>query len=208
MNPKVGGHDFAIDDIFFGASPVDGPLTADAGPSFAIAQCTTNFTLGGAPTASGGASCAGYTYQWSPTTFFVPPYNASSPNPVIHVSGVAQINYTVTVTDATGATVTDAITVGFDCPNARPTAINDDATIPSEIRVYPNPATDVLHIDGQTNRNLSAQIVDIFGRVISKVPVSQDNISLDVSKFTAGVYYVQLNDNTGALVQTFKFVKK
>ncbi|MFN5005279.1 MAG: autotransporter-associated beta strand repeat-containing protein [Bacteroidota bacterium] len=85
---------------------------ANAGTDKSICN-NTNVTLGGAPTATGGAG--GYTYSWLPAT------NLSATNvsnPVFTATSVGTTTYTVTVTDANGFVATDALDVTV---NAIPT---------------------------------------------------------------------------------------
>jgi len=78
-------------------------FTVNAGPDVMLCPGTPD-TIGGNPTAFGGQ--APYTYSWSPTTFL----NSSTvANPIS--SAIYYIEYTVTVTDDTGAVKTDKVIV-------------------------------------------------------------------------------------------------
>lgn len=72
-------------------------LVADAGPNRNICPNKT-ITIGGAPSASGGTPP--YSYSWQPSAFLS---STNSPNPTAtNITGY--IEYTLTVTDNTGAT--------------------------------------------------------------------------------------------------------
>lgn len=70
-------------------------ITANAGTGKTVCP-GISFQLGGAPSASGGK--APYTYSWSPATFLM---NTTTANPTCTPS--ADVFYTLTVTDDTGA---------------------------------------------------------------------------------------------------------
>lgn len=99
-------------------------LTADAGPDHAF--CDTGYvTLGGAPTAKGGASP--YHYQWFPKA----PLNFDTiPNPVAYIT--SNVTFTVIIRDKNGATATDqaVMTLNTYTINAGPdTTIKQGQTI-------------------------------------------------------------------------------
>ncbi|MDF1572033.1 MAG: T9SS type A sorting domain-containing protein [Bacteroidales bacterium] len=77
--------------------------------------------------------------------------------------------------------------------------------IPSEkangIKVYPNPATDLLNVTFPTE-NAKVVIYNSIGRKIEEVFVEGRMITFDVSDYVNGLYFVKVNDN--AIV---KFVK-
>jgi gliding motility-associated-like protein len=83
-----------------------GQLTVSAGDDKSVCP-GTGVIIGGSPTASGGLPP--YTYSWQPTTAL----NASNvANPVCSLS--TYINYTVTVTDDTGAVSSDVVFVWME----------------------------------------------------------------------------------------------
>jgi hypothetical protein len=111
INPSIGGHDFAIDDIFFGG----GDLYVNAGKDAKVCP-GKKYDLGGSPTADYGATCGNsYTYSWSPATAFTTPANIANPTIQPTVPGI--YTYTVTVTDLNGQTCSDdvVIEVPKDC---------------------------------------------------------------------------------------------
>ncbi len=77
-------------------------LVAEAGPNQPITQVPVTATLGGAPTASLGASS--YSYAWVPATGLSTSGQVSA-NPTL--TPTSNLGYTVTVTDADGCTASD-----------------------------------------------------------------------------------------------------
>lgn len=69
------------------------------------------------------------------------------------------------------------------------------------IRIYPNPASDVLYVEG--SENAKVMLTSVSGKVIR----SEENInSMDVSALPAGVYLITVQ--TGDKVQTTRIIKK
>jgi hypothetical protein len=98
------------------AVTVGAPLAANAGSGQTV--CAGNpATIGGSPTASGGAG--GYAYSWSPG-------GATVANP--SVSPTTTTLYTVTVTDANGCTASSQVTVTAN-PLPTTSAISGSATV-------------------------------------------------------------------------------
>ena len=70
--------------------------------------------------------------------------------------------------------------------------------------IYPNPAYDVLNINGIGEGNYS--IFNILGEVIYNNVVNQDKITIDISSLQSGKYFVQVVRN-GELSKMSSFVK-
>ena len=72
------------------------------------------------------------------------------------------------------------------------------------IQLFPNPAKSKLKItSGQTIDQLT--IIDINGRVLNEIKLSNSEYNLDVSSLTKGVYFIEIQ--SGALKSTQKFIK-
>ncbi|MBK9742664.1 MAG: T9SS type A sorting domain-containing protein [Saprospiraceae bacterium] len=72
----------------------------------------------------------------------------------------------------------------------------------SDINVYPNPVSDILHL--QTEETwMKAEIFDVSGRIIRSASLSSQ--SIDVSTLESGTYFVRLRN--GDRVGRVKFVK-
>lgn len=68
-------------------------------------------------------------------------------------------------------------------------------------RVYPNPVSNQLFI--QVAEQLSVVVVDITGKNVLTQELSQGSNTMDVTKLTAGIYFIQAANGTN-----LKFVKK
>jgi len=69
-----------------------------------------------------------------------------------------------------------------------PTKI-DPVLANSGIYVYPNPATDLLYVDGLNGGEIS--ILNLNGEVITKQVIASDKASVDVSKLPVGLYILK-----------------
>lgn len=74
-----------------------------------------------------------------------------------------------------------------------------------EFTVYPNPATNMLTINGDLSENAMATILDQSGRIIRSSAVS-NGTTIDISSLENGVYFVRINDN--GMTTTKSIVKK
>ncbi|WP_298763511.1 LamG-like jellyroll fold domain-containing protein [uncultured Polaribacter sp.] len=73
----------------------------------------------------------------------------------------------------------------------------------SNIKLYPNPATQLLNISGA--EMLSAKVYDLSGRMIKSSNIS--NNTLDVSSFGNGLYIIEMKDRNGNAYMS-KFIKQ
>jgi len=74
----------------------------------------------------------------------------------------------------------------------------------SELKLYPNPANDLLNIESELIIN-SIQVFDFFGRKVAELKYNNIN-QIDVSKLQAGNYILELNTDKG--IFSSKFVKQ
>ena len=63
----------------------------------------------------------------------------------------------------------------------------------NSFNLYPNPATDMITISGVENANV--EIINIAGQLIHSAVISNDNSTVDVSRFSKGVYFVKVINN-------------
>ena len=82
---------------------------------------------------------------------------------------------------------------------------NEDGVeeISSSFRIYPNPVSDILYINAETEIE-EVIVYDIFGRQQSTVNGQQS--SIDVSRLNTGIYFVRIKTNDE--VVTKRFVKE
>ncbi|MEO8148965.1 MAG: T9SS type A sorting domain-containing protein [Bacteroidia bacterium] len=91
-----------------------------------------------------------------------------------------------------------------------PTGVNPLSIKYSQLNVFPNPATDLCELrigDFGFKKNVNLSVFDLFGREVyhSKIRNQQSAFKIDVSDFSYGVYFIQLQSGD----ETFrvKFLK-
>jgi hypothetical protein len=77
-----------------------------------------------------------------------------------------------------------------------------------EVKIYPNPVTNTLHIKAEINTSSPAtlSIYDLNGRLVQSIFQGLNGNSISVSHLTPGIYTLILKEN-GVVIGTKKFVK-
>jgi hypothetical protein len=85
----------------------------------------------------------------------------------------------------------------------------------NQIRIYPNPISDnFLHIEASLNASQDVQIklIDALGKVIhqqkSSITTDNNKVDIDVANVLVGVYFVEITDSEGQLLDRIKIVIK
>jgi hypothetical protein len=73
-------------------------------------------------------------------------------------------------------------------------------------KTYPNPATDVLNIQLNTNAS-SVSILGLDGKVISTEKVNSNDVSVNVANLVSGMYVYEVTSASGEVIRN-SFVKK
>ena len=102
----------------------------------------------------------------------------------------------------------DAIT--FPCGKVNyPVGIQEISDNTNDIRIWPNPTTDILHIqlsDGE-NQDYTYQLFNLTGKLLQGGRLADNHAEIDVRSQTAGVYFLKI-ENSLHQTQTIKFIKK
>ena len=121
------------------------------------------------------------------------------------------------------ATVWDTVTVNYiaqwiggsyvDTCGFAITGINEVRKMNSTLSVYPNPATNQISIEFDLieTKNTSIEIKNVLGQTVKTTPNSSfqkgtNKIEMDVSEFSQGIYFVQLQSGNKIINQ--KFIKQ
>jgi len=125
-------------------------------------------------------------------------------------SGMVDITYYIQTLEPSGDyfrvafvyNSTDALASSWEIDYVRVTkavySVNDNEA--AKFDLYPNPANDVLRINAEANAMV--EILDMAGRKVMSVNVTEGENVINVAELTSGVYFVKMN---GTVV---KFVKR
>ena len=67
----------------------------------------------------------------------------------------------------------------------------------SEIRVYPNPTSDVLYFEGDFDEGNQVFIYDMMGRIVETAELTSNNTELNISHLPEGYYVVKIGAESG-----------
>ena len=84
----------------------------------------------------------------------------------------------------------------------------EEGNLAQMVQLYPNPTNATIEIRmNETQLQVKeCRVYDIYGKLMSIVPVNADNTKIDATDFAAGVYFIRMNSEMGVI--TKKFVKK
>ncbi|MES2621061.1 MAG: PKD domain-containing protein [Bacteroidota bacterium] len=176
----AGSYSVTISDNA-GCSAADNAMVTNMGaPTVTFtAQDPTSGASNGSITATTTGGSAPYTYLWS---------NGETTATILNLpSGT----YIVTITDSQGCIVTSGATI------LAPTGI-EPTDAAAFVKVFPNPARDVfnIQIELENTQPLDLEILNQLGQVVWKkhfVAYHLGTETVDVSKLSAGVYYLKAN---------------
>jgi hypothetical protein len=126
------------------------------------------------------------------------------------IGGIGTMRISATVEQSSNDSILQSFVFTYQANIANDcgTGINNITNNPA-IHVFPNPATDQLSISGLTyGHNLTVQLIDLQGRVISSQNMVADNlVSLNVSSLTTGLYLVKISDQQNNQTTVNRFSK-
>ncbi|RZJ87744.1 MAG: T9SS type A sorting domain-containing protein, partial [Hymenobacter sp.] len=134
---------------------------------------------------------AGGNWQWvklKSTTLAVGPHTLT-----IAYNGGGGTKLDKMLVTTSSATITGKGTAAGNCGTVTATA---SASLTNGLAVYPNPAKDNINVELGSNQLhvKSIEVVDILGRVLSKVNVDkQTTLSIPSDKLTPGIYLIRFN---------------
>lgn len=94
----------------------------------------------------------------------------------------------------------DTVVVG----NNVPTSLGQHIFFENPIKVYPNPLKDFVNVE--VNEPSSIEIFDITGRRVLKTSTCE-KITISLSGYPAGIYFLKVSGNNGKILATTKLVK-
>ncbi len=108
------------------------------------------------------------------------------------LTGEALIEYTVT-------SEPDQDTVHFSV-NYLVEPLSIDKNTENTTFVYPNPASDVIHIKSAVNKgSMQASLYNPIGKLIYTKNLKSNNSSIDISSFDSGIYILIISSSSGTI---------
>lgn len=124
--------------------------------------------------------------------------------------GPTSLSFTVGQTlTATVNVLNNILTQGFQQPVDILSAVYEFDNNDGQIKVYPNPATEIIHvsIQNKTIKNFQLQVYNLVGEnVQNKFTVkSNEEIILNISSLPAGIYFIRVTENQ--FTRVIRFIK-
>jgi hypothetical protein len=151
-------------------------------PTVSLAGLPDTVCNVGSDTLTAGSPAGGtYSGQWVSQGIF----HANLANP-----GPYTITYSYTDNNNCSNTTTATLNVQI-CTGIEQIALDN-------IRIFPNPAGDVINIYNTGNETLKADITDVNGKMVMQgISVSANANTINLSPYSAGVYLLRLHDSSG-----------
>jgi subtilisin-like proprotein convertase family protein len=130
----------------------------------------------------GGGPSPVFTYSWS------------SGQTTQDINGVVTGQYTVTITDDNGCSLTETYTVPYD------TNLTVTGMERINVQVYPNPSTGLFVIDYLliTDTDASIVVFDVIGQQVMQRNLTggtKGRVTIDLSAYSNGIYMLELQQN-------------
>ncbi len=75
------------------------------------------------------------------------------------------------------------------------------------IKVYPNPASNLLYLSYPENNNLNYTIFSVIGKPVLSGNLPFSSSSIDITKLSKGIYIISIADNPNRVTKKITFVK-
>lgn len=102
------------------------------------------------------------------------------------------------------------LTQGFQQSHYLITSIDDIASDAFKIKVFPNPATDLINIEITSLTDSNAyyiKLLDLEGRELFSTKMNADKDHINMSLYPTGIYILNVSDNNMRPLQNFKIQK-
>ena len=85
------------------------------------------------------------------------------------------------------------------------TSIDENKALANYLKLFPNPATSILHFNLENETSVSVVITDVLGKVVLSETTQTNSIS--VGNLTTGIYFLTVKTLSGAVAK-MKFIKE
>jgi hypothetical protein len=83
--------------------------------------------------------------------------------------------------------------------------VNEVSGVANSVKVYPNPARDMVNfsVDGEVAKTIT--IMDITGKQVENIVITSGNTQVNVGNYTGGIYLYQIKSEDGQVIKSGKF---
>jgi hypothetical protein len=141
-------------------------------------------------------------------------YSQSISKQVIGSAGKTQSNANLKVSYTVGEPVVGIMTAGGNqLGNGYYPALNllalsvEDNVLDVQLKVYPNPTSQLLYVSHPELNSFGITIVDLNGKQLYSGTINKEE-PLDISNYTQGMYMVTIENTTTNIKNTYKIIKK
>lgn len=104
--------------------------------------------------------------------------------------------------------ISDQVTISDEDKTLKLTMIrlSLDENLLSDVNLYPNPATNIISVDGLISDKCSIQLIDIQGRIVLKQRI-ENNKPISINQLGKGVYIAVISDKNSNIIKRTKIIK-
>ena len=139
------------------------------------------------------------TYAWTSNTSPIILLGASV-NAVVNTVGLA--SFTVVGTDNNNCNNSASVSLNINAC----TGLNSILTSANGVNIYPNPTKGEFTVSFSNQTENSVYVMDVTGRIVSQFNNTSEEVQVNISKLSAGVYYVKVVSSNG--VDVIKVIKE
>jgi len=101
------------------------------------------------------------------------------------------------------------VKIRFSSKDIDITSASEEISSNEKLNIFPNPSADQITLSCENFSHGSIEIMDRLGRKVSceKISVCEE-LNIDISRYTPGLYFVRLIDDSGKVTGRGKFVKE
>jgi hypothetical protein len=119
-------------------------------------------------------------------------------------NGNAEISYTIGTIDYVSLESSEYnITGGIQQPFEWFTT-NVTIFASHELKIYPNPASEILNLESKNNQSISIEIHNLLGELCLSKSITFGRNTIDISHLKQGIYLIHFNQ---AIYKSIKFIK-
>jgi len=80
---------------------------------------------------------------------------------------------------------------------------NVNELLNTEICLYPNPATNYLHVNSKNNAAKNIKIIDVNGKIVLNKTMHENIETIDISPLAKGIYFAKISDEKSNVLKKF-----